>query len=67
MTAGSTETMLIKRYAGRRLYDPQAACYVAPDDIAASVRAGQSVTVVDARSGQDITRAVLADISAARQ
>jgi polyhydroxyalkanoate synthesis regulator protein len=67
MTAGSTDTMLIKRHAGRRLYDPQAACCVTVDDIAASVRPGQSVTIVDAGSGQDITRAVLADISAARQ
>ncbi len=67
MTARSTDTLLIKLYGGGRLYDTQGACYVTLDDIATIVLARQSVTIVEAASGRDVTQAVLADIGAGRQ
>ena len=55
-------TVVIKRYANRRLYDTAASRYVNLDDIAALVREGKDVKVVDAKSGLDITRVTLTQI-----
>ncbi len=52
----------IKKYANRRLYDTQRSCYITLDDLAKMVRAGQEFTVVDAKSGDDITHNVLTQI-----
>lgn len=49
----------IKKYGNRRLYNTAASRYVNLDELAGIIRAGESVEVVDASSGQDITRAVL--------
>ena len=64
MIANSVDPILIKRYAGSRLYDTRAACYVTLEDIAEMLEARQSVAVVEAGSGRDITQAVLAEIGA---
>src|ERR1700751_4893830 len=54
--------ILIKKYGNRRLYDPAGSRYVNLDDLAAHVRAGRDVQVVDAKTGQDLTRVVLTQI-----
>ncbi len=54
--------ILIKKYGNRRLYDTAASRYVNLEDLAAHVRAGREVRVVDAQSGQDLTRVVLTQI-----
>jgi len=54
--------VLIRRYNDRRLYDTSASGYVKLEDIARMVREGADVTVVDARSGRDITSAILTQI-----
>ncbi|HWR13883.1 MAG TPA: polyhydroxyalkanoate synthesis regulator DNA-binding domain-containing protein [Terriglobales bacterium] len=54
--------VVIKKYANRRLYDTYASRYVNLDDIAALVRNGKDVQVVDARTKQDLTRVVLTQI-----
>jgi polyhydroxyalkanoate synthesis regulator protein len=58
--ADATDTVLIKRYAGSRLYDTMAARYVTADDIAAMARFGLAVTVREAAGGRDITVAFVA-------
>ena len=56
------EPLLIKRYPNRRLYDTSAGKYVNLADIAAAVRQGAEVKVVDARTGEDLTRIILTQI-----
>src|ERR1700739_1760737 len=54
--------VLIKKYGNRRLYDTAGSRYVNLDDLAALVRAGKEVRVVDAKTGQDLTRVTLTQI-----
>jgi polyhydroxyalkanoate synthesis repressor PhaR len=56
------ETVVIKKYENRRLYDSSNSKYVNLDDIAEFVRAGKEVQVVDAKTGQDLTRVTLTQI-----
>ncbi|MFM2129787.1 MAG: hypothetical protein RL477_1333 [Pseudomonadota bacterium] len=53
---------VIRKYANRRLYDTSRARCVTLADIARRVRAGESVRIVNARGGADVTRHVLAQI-----
>jgi polyhydroxyalkanoate synthesis repressor PhaR len=55
-------TAVIKKYGNRRLYDTGASRYVNLDDIAAMVREGRRVQVVDAKTGEDLTRVILTQI-----
>jgi polyhydroxyalkanoate synthesis repressor PhaR len=55
-------TLLIKKYGNRRLYDSSNSRYVNLDDIAGFVREGKHVQVVDAKTGQDLTRVTLTQI-----
>jgi polyhydroxyalkanoate synthesis repressor PhaR len=54
--------VLIKKYGNRRLYDTAGSRYVNLDDLAAMVRAGKEVRVVDAKTGHDLTRVTLTQI-----
>jgi len=54
--------VVIKKYANRRLYNSTDSRYVNLDDIAALVRQGKPVQVVDAQSGEDLTRVILTQI-----
>ncbi len=56
------EPVLIKKYGNRRLYDSSNSRYVNLDDIAAFIREGRDVKVVDAKDGQDLTRVTLTQI-----
>ena len=60
--ATSTPEVLIKKYGNRRLYDTAGSRYVNLDDLAALVRSGKQVRVVDAKSGRDLTRVILTQI-----
>lgn len=53
---------LIKRYGSRKLYDTAESRYVGLEEVAAFVRDGQQVEVVDNKTGQDVTAAVLTQI-----
>jgi polyhydroxyalkanoate synthesis repressor PhaR len=55
-------SVVIKKYGNRRLYNTIASRYVNLDDIAALIREGQDVKVVDAKTGRDLTRVVLTQI-----
>ncbi len=50
---------MIKRYANRKLYDTAGGRYVTLEEVAALVRGGEDVRVVDHASGGDITSLVL--------
>lgn len=54
--------VVIKKYANRRLYNTSKSCYVTLEHLAEMVRDGQDFVVNDAKSGDDITRSVLAQI-----
>ena len=57
-------TLLIKRYASRRLYNTETSDYVTLEDIAGFIRAGRDVKIVDLKSGDDLTRTYLLQIIA---
>jgi polyhydroxyalkanoate synthesis repressor PhaR len=54
--------IVIRKYANRRLYNTSSKKYVNLDDIAALIRQGADLQVVDAKSGEDLTRLVLTQI-----
>jgi polyhydroxyalkanoate synthesis repressor PhaR len=54
--------IVIKKYGNRRLYDTTSSRYVNLDDLARHIRAGREVQVVDAKTGQDLTRVILTQI-----
>ncbi len=56
------ETVIIKKYANRRLYNTAASSYVTLDHLSEMVREGVDFIVLDAKTGDDITRSVLAQI-----
>jgi len=57
-----SQTVVIKKYSNRRLYDTAGSRYVNLEDLAALVRSGKEVRVVDAKSGRDLTRVILTQI-----
>jgi polyhydroxyalkanoate synthesis repressor PhaR len=62
--AETGKPLLIKRYASRRLYNTETSDYVTLEDIAAFIRAGREVQIVDLKSGDDLTRQYLLQIIA---
>ena len=60
--AKSSGKVTIKKYANRRLYDTESSSYITLDRLAEMVREGREFEVVDAKSGDDITRQVLTQI-----
>ena len=62
MADTTKEPVTIKKYANRRLYNTGTSTYVTLEDLATMVKAGQDFVVFDAKTGEDITRSVLAQI-----
>ncbi len=64
MAASRSEdgVVIIKKYANRRLYDTESSTYITLDRLAEMVRQKREFKVVDAKSGEDITRGVLTQI-----
>jgi polyhydroxyalkanoate synthesis repressor PhaR len=60
--AKSDQPITIKKYANRRLYNTGTSTYVTLEDLAAMVKEGEDFLVYDAKTGDDITRQVLAQI-----
>ena len=60
--AKSSGKVTIKKYANRRLYDTESSTYITLDRLAEMVREGREFEVVDAKTGDDITRQVLTQI-----
>jgi len=59
---GGVAPMLIKKYANRRLYNTDSSSYVTLNYLCELVKEGKDFVVKDARTGEDITRAVLTQI-----
>jgi polyhydroxyalkanoate synthesis repressor PhaR len=53
---------VIKKYANRRLYDSTGSRHVTLDDLRKMIVSGDKVKVVDDKSGEDLTRAVLLQV-----
>ncbi len=60
----SDNSLLIKRYASRRLYNTETSDYVTLEDIAEFIRDGREVQIIDLKSGDDLTRQYLLQIIA---
>lgn len=60
--AGKTGDVVIKKYANRRLYNTGTSTYVTLEDLAEMVKRNEDFTVQDAKTGEDITHAVLTQI-----
>jgi len=58
----ATPPVVIKKYANRRLYNTQTSSYVTLDHLCEMVKEGVDFEVLDARTGDDITRSVLTQI-----
>src|SRR6185295_18991549 len=60
--ADDKEPIKIKKYANRRLNNTGTSTYVTLEDLAVMVKNGEDFLVEDAKTGEDITRSVLAQI-----
>ena len=58
----ASDTVVIKKYANRRLYDTSTSSYVTLDHLSDLVRRETDFEVVDAKTGDDLTRQVLTQI-----
>jgi len=61
-TSKAESPVIIKKYANRRLYNTRTSSYVTLDHLCEMVKAGTEFQVLDARTGEDITRSVLTQI-----
>lgn len=58
----SKEPVVIKKYANRRLYDTGTSAYITLEDLCERVKNNEDFIVLDAKTGQDLTRQVLTQI-----
>ncbi|HTH29014.1 MAG TPA: polyhydroxyalkanoate synthesis repressor PhaR [Sphingobium sp.] len=61
-TGEASQTVVIKKYANRRLYDTETSSYITLDLLSQMTREGRNFVVVDAKTGEDITHNVLTQI-----
>ena len=61
-SASPADVVVIKKYANRRLYNTESSSYITLDHLAAMVREGREFKVLDAKTDEDITHAVLTQI-----
>ena len=58
----ASEERLIKKYPNRRLYDTVTSAYITLSDVKQFVMESYSFKVIDAKTGDDLTRAILLQI-----
>jgi polyhydroxyalkanoate synthesis repressor PhaR len=61
-SSGGTGTVIIKKYANRRLYNTETSSYITLDHLALMTREGRDFKVIDAKTEDDITHNVLTQI-----
>jgi len=54
--------LLLKKYTNRRLYDTEKSVYVTLDYVTDTIRQGRPIQVTDAKTGEDVTPAILTQI-----
>ena len=57
-----TQSRLIKKYPNRRLYDTRTSTYITLADVKELVLANEDFQVVEAKTGEDLTRSILLQI-----
>lgn len=62
MSDAPAETVIIKKYANRRLYNTKSSSYITLDHLAKLTRDGVDFKVLDAKTGADITHSILTQI-----
>ncbi len=60
--AVKSKPVIIKKYANRRLYNTETSSYVTLEDLGEMVRSERDFLVYDAKTGEDLTHAVLTQI-----
>ena len=60
--ASGNDTVIIKKYANRRLYNTRSSSYITLDHLAKMTREGIDYKVLDAKTGADITHTILTQI-----
>jgi len=61
-TAKDGETVIIKKYANRRLYNTRTSSYITLDHLAQMVKENIDFKVIDAKTGADLTHTILTQI-----
>ena len=56
------DKLLLKKYTNRRLYDTEKSIYVTLDYVTNVIRQGRQIVVLDAKTGEDVTAAILTQI-----
>ncbi len=56
------ESVLLKKYANRRLYDTEKSAYVTLTQVADMIKGGRRVKVIDAKTEEDVTAFILTQI-----
>lgn len=54
--------MIVKKYGNRRLYDTDASRYITLAELTEKIQGGAEVTVVDAKTNEDLTAATLTQV-----
>lgn len=62
MAQAKGDTVIIKKYANRRLYNTQSSSYITLEHLAKMTREGLEFKVLDAKTGVDITHQILTQI-----
>jgi polyhydroxyalkanoate synthesis repressor PhaR len=62
MSTSADDTVIIKKYANRRLYNTRSSSYITLDHLAKMTREGVEFKVLDAKTGADITHQILTQI-----
>jgi len=62
MSEAKGETVVIKKYANRRLYNTKSSSYITLDHLSKMTREGVDFKVLDAKTGTDITHQILTQI-----
>jgi len=60
--SSDSDVITIKKYANRRLYNTKTSSYVTLDHLAEMIKDDEDFVVVDAKTGEDLTRSVLTQI-----
>ena len=59
--------IILKKYGNRRLYDARKSGYATLAEVEGMVQSGENVQVIDAKSGEDLTKSVLVQIILERE
>ena len=54
----------IKKYANRKLYDTKEKQYISMDQLSELIKAGEDVSIVDNKTGEDLTSSIVSQLLA---